>query len=319
MLRKRQRRKTIVLLLLICMVLSVVPSCGFAGLEDEDASQETEAVTDSSAEDISEEVADEDEAPEPEKPAEDPAEIETDIDESESSTEPVIVEEKQPSETASEPAIKAISVGTKIKYTGKRVGKVDQTTIFTYKDTANNLTYTGTCRQAGIPMSKSGTGTIESKISNNSKIAKVIYRYAVQKGWLTGKNAATNARKVLGLNYKIGFTYRRLIESACQIHNMGAKDFKKAMMNVGGVSEPTVDAIINWYSNLDVSKVKVPDGFELYQVSTAKGVQPFTMWAVRNPPPPPTENGFAAVKKVSGDASLTYDGEPDEIEDDTEE
>ena len=319
MLQKRQRKKAVMIMLILCMVLTIVPSFVFAAPEAEETSQGAENMSKETEEAI-EESADDGETG-----------MQGETDENDKQTEPEeqtepngqerlqVQKEVAAGSKKEAAAAKAVSVGDKIKYTGKRVGKVDQTTIFSYKESGSGLAFTGTCRQAGIPMDKSGTGTIESRISNNSKIAKVLYRYAVQKGWLTGKSAATNARKVLGLNYKIGYTYRRLIESACQINSMGKKDFKKAMMNVGGVSEPTVDAIINWYSNLDVSKVKVPDGFELYQVSTAKGVQPFTMWAVRNPPPPPTENGFAAVKKVSGDASLTYDGEPDEIEDDTEE
>lgn len=318
MLGKRQRKKAVMFMLILCMVLAAVPSFVFAAPESGETAPEPEIVSEGN-EGAAEEAGDAEEAGVKEETGENDEQTEPEDQKESEEQEKLRVQTEAPVESRKgADAAKSISVGDKIKYTGKRVGKVDQTTIFSYKEPGSGLAFTGTCRQAGIPMDKSGTGTIESRISNNSKIAKVLYRYAVQKGWLTGKNAGTNARKVLGLNYKIGFTYRRLIESACQIYSMGRKDFKKAMMNVGGVSEPTVDAIINWYSGLDVSKVKVPDGFELYQVSTAKGVQPFTMWAVRNPPPS-TENGFVAVKKVSGDPSLTYDGEPDEIEDDTEE
>ncbi len=316
MLRKRQRKKAVMIMLIICLVLTLVPSFAFAAPDADEAAAQQETMSEES-EDAGGEAADESKHEESGDNA-----VQGDNEEQagpEVPAEPEIQEKAPSADKKGVEAKKSVSVGDKIKYTGKQVGKVDQTAIFTYKEAGSGLTFTGTCRQAGIPMSKSGTGTIDSRISNNSYIAKVIYRYAVQKGWLTGKNAATNARRVLGVNYKVGFTYRRLIECACQINNMGRPAFKKAMMEVGGVSEPTVDAIINWYMNLDVSKVKVPDGFEIYRVNTAKGVQPFTMWAYRNPPPPPTENGYVALKKVSGNPSLTYDGEPDEVEDNTEE
>ena len=309
MLRKRQRKKAVMIMLIICLVLTIVPTFAFAAPDAEEPSQGTEPMSEEPGEVIEEAV----DKAEPGIEAEEAEQTET-----EEPAEPEVKEKAPAAGKMLTAAAKSVSIGTKIKYTGKQVGKVDQTAIFTYKEAGSGLTFTGTCRQAGIRMSKSGTGTVDSRISNNSYIAKVIYRYAVQKGWLTGKNAATNARKVLGVNYKVGFTYRRLIECACQINNMGRPAFKKAMMEVGGVSEPTVNAIINWYMNLDVSKVKVPDGFEIYKVNTANGVQPFTMWAYRNPPPPPTKNGFVALKKVSRDPSITYNGEPDEIEDNTE-
>lgn len=344
MLKKRQGMITVVALMCICMVFTVVPVFVFAAPEAgaEEALQEPGVVSEndrevndrkgvSGQEEVTvpeetaatEENSSREEAAAPEEDAGEKTEEVSGMEgEAGDNTEESTGQGEDEGEAekpkavmlqsnAAAAAAKSVSVGEKISYTGKRVGKVDQTTIFTYKDTSRGLTFTGTCRQAGIPMDKSGTGTIESRISNTSKIAKVLYLYAVQKDWLTGKDAATNARKVLGLNYEVGFTYRRLIESACQIHSMGKKAFKKAMMNVGGVSEPTVDAICDWYSNLDVSKVTVPDEFEAYQVATASGVQPFTMWVLKDtpvtPPPAPTP-GFVTLKKVSGNESLTGGG-----------
>lgn len=179
------------------------------------------------------------------------------------------------------PYVNTLTNNTTHPFTGYRDGQnntIGQTSIFTLSG-SNGTTYTGTCREMGVSMSTSGSGTITQRISNNSKLAKVIYKYGVRWKWWQGENSHKSANNVLGLNYTNSVTLQRLIELACQLESQGAYGFRKVWADAGG-NMTTIDAMINWYANVDYSAEVVPDNFELYYVHPTNGSQDFTIWNV---------------------------------------
>ena len=174
--------------------------------------------------------------------------------------------------------------GSSHSFTGYRDGAnstIGQTTIFTLSGT-NGTRYTGTCRQIGNGMATSGNASVVKRIDNNSKIAKVVYKYGVRWGWWQGDNSHKSANSVLGISYNNTVTLQRLIELACQIDNQGAAAFRQIWQNAGG-NMTTIDAMINWYANVDYNAEVVPDNFEMYYVHPADGSQDFAIWNVSSP------------------------------------
>jgi len=178
---------------------------------------------------------------------------------------------------SSKGATDPLKAGDAIDYTATRVGVMNsqgQTAVF------SSGVFTGTCRQRGTPLTESGSGTVQSRVDNNSKIAKVVYKYGISEDWWQSTNSKNTAKDVLGLNYNTSTTFESLIECACQIDSQGESEWLN-IMNDTFTNTTTNKAILNWYKGVDVSGVTVPDNFEMYRISTPAGVQQFSIWALK--------------------------------------
>ena len=203
----------------------------------------------------------------------------------------------------------------KVSYTGSKVGSAaGETTVF--KVTSDGTKYTGTCAKQGVTMGTSGTATI-TKISNSTKIAKVIYHFAIDLGdsnWWTSDHKTDKVGTILGMasNDATNVTKRRMVEAFCQIYNMGASDWYKTITNAstGGWTKDTADKVRDYYADINnktwYKNLTVPDGFEIW-LADAGNAQPFIIWAYTppTPPAPSTPTGFVTMKKVSGNTSIT--------------
>ena len=206
----------------------------------------------------------------------------------------------------------------KVSYIGSKVGSAaGETTVF--KVTSDGTKYTGTCARQGMTMGTSGTATI-TKISNGTKIAKVIYHFAIDLGdsnWWTGDHKTDKVGTILGMasNDATNVTKRRMVEAFCQIYNMGANDWYKTITNAntGGWSTDTADRVRDYYADINnktwYKNLTVPDGFEIW-LADAGNAQPFIIWAYTppappTPPTPTTTTGFVTMMKVSGNANIT--------------
>ncbi|MBE6028417.1 MAG: hypothetical protein E7227_07495 [Clostridiales bacterium] len=194
------------------------------------------------------------------------------------------------------------AMADKVSYTAWREGSAaGETTIFSV--VSEGTTYTGTCARQGVAMSPSGTASV-SKISNNSKVAKLVYHYAIELGgsnWWTSGHKTDKVGTILGMptNDSTNVTKRAMIECFCQIYNMGASSWYSTITNPnsGGMATDTAARIRDFYQNEDVSNISVPGGFEIWYAD-AGNAQPFILWAY-NPV------GYVRVKKQSGGTSIT--------------
>lgn len=155
----------------------------------------------------------------------------------------------------------------------------------TYDDGAVSFTvngqYTGTCTYPGRT-ANNGTGTVDGRLANTDVTVKVIYVYAIQKGWMTksGKNSEFN-----------GMTYPMCLERMVQYAYRG--------MYHPATSDATNKVIKSKVDELKNQAVDIPDTFQVYHVNVSGNNQDFVFWVDA----PPT--GFASVKKVSGNTDIT--------------
>ena len=198
--------------------------------------------------------------------------------------------------------LKASSSG-KVSYSAKRVGSnAGETSVFSV--TSGGKTYTGACAEQGVTMKSSGQAAI-TKIDNSTKIAKVIYYYAIALGsdnWWTGDHKTDKVGKILGMDHAddTDVTKRRMVECFCQIYNMGSSDWYKTVTSSsgGGWSTGTADKVRDYYKNIDTSSISVPAGFEIWYAKSDSGAQSFIMWAYM-------PEGYVTMTKVSGNTKIT--------------
>lgn len=175
------------------------------------------------------------------------------------------------------PADPHLNTGDTVSFNGWREGSGGGETAL-FNATAGARTYTGTCAQSGVSLSRTGSATV-TKIGNDTKIAKAIYHYAYELGddnWWTSSHRLDNVGSIINVS-GTQFTKRKLLECFCQIHNMGAQTWYNVNTNAG-VATATARAVRNYYANLDVSGVTVPDNFEILLSRPADSSQQFIMW-----------------------------------------
>ena len=188
---------------------------------------------------------------------------------------PFSVSEENTAEAS--PAGDHLSTGDTISFKGWREGSGGGETAL-FSATVDETAYTGTCAQSGVALSKTGTANV-TRIGNDTKIAKAIYHFAYELGdenWWTSSHRLDNAGNILGIS-GTQFTKRKLLECFCQMHNMGVDRWYTVNTNAG-VSTTTAKAVKNYYNNLDVSGVTVPDNFEIWLSRPADSSQQFIMW-----------------------------------------
>ena len=202
-----------------------------------------------------------------------------------------------------EPVVLKASSSGKVSYSAKRVGSnAGETSVFSV--TSGGKTYTGACAEQGVTMKSSGQAAI-TKIDNSTKIAKVIYYYAIALGsdnWWTGDHKTDKVGKILGMDHAddTDVTKRRMVECFCQIYNMGSSDWYKTVTSSsgGGWSTGTADKVRDYYKNIDTSGISVPAGFEIWYAKSDSGAQSFIMWAYM-------PEGYVTMTKVSGNTKIT--------------
>ncbi len=194
-------------------------------------------------------------------------------------------------------AEQSIADGTEVSYTSKTelTGSGDLE-LRVFKVVKNGKTYNGTCAQIGTPNSSSGKATA-TKVSNNSRHAKLIYHYAYEKDWWTGPHADDSAKNELGLDFSVKTTKRALVEYMNQISVQGS-DWKSAAQSNAGFTESFAKTIYNYVTGLDVSGVKVPDSFELY-FCNAGSSQNFSVWDY-------SPEGYLKIKKKAAESDVNY-------------
>ena len=225
--------------------------------------------------------------------------------ENEDSTGDADAGEEKAEETPQQPlrAVLKASSGEKVSYTAKRVGSnAGETSVFSV--TSDGTSYTGACAEQGVSMKTSGKATI-TKIGNGTKIAKVIYYYAIALGdnnWWTSSHKTDKVGKILGMSNAgdTDVTKRRMIECFCQIYNMGSSNWYNTVTSSsgGGWSTNTADRVRDYYRDIDTSNISVPAGFEIWFANADSSAQSFIMWAYK-------PDGYVTMKKVSGNTSIT--------------
>ncbi|MBQ6500598.1 MAG: hypothetical protein IJI87_04305 [Mogibacterium sp.] len=309
------RKRAVCIIAVLMILLLGIPSFASSGIED--AEKQDPETIETTQQEVQEELKAENESE-----TEDPQSIEDDS-QAEKTTEPADVEAKEDTEPEYEdpapveqtpkmkaaPLLKAASGlpanNTKVSYTSAGSHPVK----FTVQTGGN--TFKGTCATLGVDNAKSGKATVKV-ISNNSKIAKLVYYYGYQKGWWQGANSTKKATTVIGFTDKnCTENAKQCIEALIQVDNMGWKAFWAAR-KVGNYRMYSTDEFMKQinklYVHTDVSKITIPDNvvFEMFHGETSSSkVQDFYVWRYSEIPPVTVTNGFVAVEKVSGDVSIT--------------
>lgn len=201
------------------------------------------------------------------------------------------------------PVLKALPANnTKVSYTSAGSHPVK----FTVK--SGGYTFKGTCATLGVDNASSGKATVK-RISNSSKIAKLVYYYGYKKGWWKGSNSTKKATTVMGFTDKnCTENAKQCIEALIQRDNMGWTAFWNARKS-GKYRMYSTDSFVKEINELykkDVSKITIPDDviFEMFHGETSSSKQQdFYVWRYKENPVKP--NGFVAVEKVSADVSIT--------------
>lgn len=176
------------------------------------------------------------------------------------------------------PTESPLKTGDSVDFKGWREGSGGgQTALFTA--TSGDKSYTGTCAQAGVALTATGKAKV-TRIANDTKIAKAIYHFAYElsedDNWWTSSHRFDNVGSIIGIS-GTQFSKRKMLECFCQIHNMGSQKWYDVCTDAG-VAIATARAVRNYYENLNVSGVTVPDSFEIYLSIPTNSSQQFIMW-----------------------------------------
>lgn len=311
----KNRRRIICIFAAVLIFLLAIPSFAANGAgETEQQNGETAGQTEQAGEpeESGENGDDDPQSPEAAEQSvqseqtEEPAELPAEKDmKEEAATEAMTVSPEKAS--APEPALKAASAlpdnNSKVSYTSAGSHPVK----FSVK--TGGYTFKGTCATLGIDNASSGKATVK-RISNNSRIAKLVYYYGYKKGWWQGKNSGKKATAVMGFSdSRCTENAKQCIEALIQRDNMGWDAFWAAR-KVGKYRMYSTDSFMKEinkiYKNTDVSKITIPDDvvFEMFHgVTSSSKTQDFYVWRYKEIPT--TTNGFVAVEKVSADVSIT--------------
>ena len=313
---RRDKKTKVCILTAVLVILLAMPAFAanetdekeIAGEEESTVTEEIQA-TGEQADDVTPENEDEEikEDAEVQETVAEPADEEDNENEPEKPDEKAESGEKPlPAEAPAakpEPVMLKASSSGNVSYSAKRVGSnAGETSVFSV--TSGGKTYTGACAEQGVTMKSSGQAAI-TKIDNSTKIAKVIYYYAIALGsdnWWTGDHKTDKVGKILGMDHAddTDVTKRRMVECFCQIYNMGSSDWYKTVTSSsgGGWSTGTADKVRDYYKNIDTSGISVPAGFEIWYAKSDSGAQSFIMWAYM-------PEGYVTMTKVSGNTKIT--------------
>ena len=183
-------------------------------------------------------------------------------------------------------------VGDKLKYETS-LSSGGETRIFKIKNQPN---FKGTCGQLNVDASSGGTGTIQRKVSNTSRLAKMVYYFDIKKGWYSAPKMNQSVYGYLdGIPSDTAWTYGKFIMSMCQI----ATDGKSTWIDKWGGASGTASIFADWYSDYDVSDITVPNSFKMYYLTDGSN-QPFYIWEVAE------EGSLKISKAVEGSTNPTF-------------
>ena len=162
--------------------------------------------------------------------------------------------------------IKAITDGETVSYTAKKGYHNDDGIYIQAKFTVGN--YTGVCCESGNELSTSGNAKA-TKLSNNSKTAKIAYYYGIVKGW----------------------------------QNNGKSDWKQAQIDMGdnGAQPSLREAIFSIYDETNWNAINVPSNFEIFKANPTDGSQDFAVWRYA---PFEASKTYASGSKGAGGAKV---------------
>lgn len=190
-----------------------------------------------------------------------------------------------------------VSGGT-VKYTSAVEHAADDDPgVRVFRVSEGGSDYEGTCAEIGVEAAKSGTAKPD-RIKNNSRHAKLIYQYAVVEDWWTGPESAETIKKELGLDFTVRTTKKALVQYMNQISVQGVAGWKAAAVARGGFTPSFADTIADYVSGIDVSKVSVPSGFELYLCDSGNH-QNFAVWRYE-------PYGHVYLQKKAADTDTDY-------------
>ena len=147
--------------------------------------------------------------------------------------------------------IKAITDGETVSYTAKKGYHNDDGIYIQAKFTVGN--YTGVCCESGNELSTSGNAKA-TKLSNNSKTAKIAYYYGIVKGWQNNGNKASAV-----IYSSTTQSYHSVLTSLVQISQMGKSDWKQAQIDMGdnGAQPSLREAIFSIYDETILKYLKL--------------------------------------------------------------
>ena len=191
--------------------------------------------------------------------------------------------------------IKAITDGETVSYTAKKGYHNDDGIYIQAKFTVGN--YTGVCCESGNELSTSGNAKA-TKLSNNSKTAKIAYYYGIVKGWQNNGNKASAV-----IYSSTTQSYHSVLTSLVQISQMGKSDWKQAQIDMGdnGAQPSLREAIFSIYDETNWNAINVPSNFEIFKANPTDGSQDFAVWRYA---PFEASKTYASGSKGAGGAKV---------------
>lgn len=184
------------------------------------------------------------------------------------------------------------SISYKATHVGPSDGGINGISTFTFPNDSEAI---GTCAQLGVSLKSSGSATIQSHISNDSRLAKMVYHLVYElKYWQTPTRDQSIYGVVPGVSSTTVWKKGYLVEAISQLAVMG----RGTWLSTWGSSIVTAPKVANWYENYDVSSIHVPDNFEMYYC-VCNGAQNFTFWKF-------AQNSKITMHKVSAETIPDY-------------
>lgn len=184
------------------------------------------------------------------------------------------------------------SISYKATHVGPSDGGIDGIATFTFPNDSEAI---GTCAQLGVSLKRSGSATIQSPISNDSRLAKMVYHLVYElKYWQTPTRDQSIYGVVPGVSSTTVWKKGYLVEAISQLAVMG----RGTWLSTWGSNNVTAPKVANWYENYDVSSIHVPDNFEMYYC-VCNGAQNFTFWKF-------AQNSKITMHKVSAETIPDY-------------
>ena len=187
--------------------------------------------------------------------------------------------------------------GNSITYTSAHIGGasgMNPATTFTVTGSSDYKGYAGLCSYVGIDAASSGSATVVSKVSNNSKVAKMVYQMVYQRKWLESPRVSQSIYgTVPGVTSSTTWSLGQLVNCVVQIDNMGASTF----LDAWGDNNITAPRVVDWYNSYNVSGITVPSGFEMYKCNAGSN-QPFYIYTLKT-------TGKVNIRKTSSNTSIT--------------
>lgn len=187
------------------------------------------------------------------------------------------------------------SISYRATHVGPSDGGIDGIATFTFPNDSEAI---GTCAQLGVSLKSSGSATVQSRISNDSRLAKMVYYLVYElKYWQTPTRDQSIYGVVPGVISSTVWKKGYLVEAISQLAVMG----RSSWLHTWGSNNVTAPKVADWYESFNVSSIHVPDNFEMYYC-VCDGAQNFTFWKF-------AQNSKVTMHKVSAEPIPDYANE----------